>query len=69
MGMRYTLEQQTIWFLEMCTVSKVSYRYYKTDTSIVSKWQINDTFNDTDDDINNDRASLPQKMNAAFFFY
>ncbi len=31
----------------MCTISKVSYRYHKTDTGIVSKWQINDTFNDT----------------------
>ncbi len=24
-----------------------SYRYHKTDTDIVSKWLINDTFNDT----------------------
>ncbi len=38
--------------------SIVSYQYYKTDTSIVSKWQINNTFND---DINKDRASLTQK--------
>ncbi len=28
----------------MCTVSNVSYRYHQTDTGIVSKWQINDTF-------------------------
>ncbi len=27
--------------------SIISYRYHKTDTSIVPKWQINDTFNDT----------------------
>ncbi len=54
----------------------VSYRYHKTDTSIVSKWQINDTFKDTFyDDINKDRASLPQKwmifflLNACFVFH
>ncbi len=48
--------------LDMCTVSKVSYRYHKTDTGIISKWQISDTFNDTfSDDINKDRASLTQK--------
>ncbi len=35
--------------------SIVSYRYHKTDTGIVSKWQRNDTFNDTFfDDINKD---------------
>ncbi len=40
--------------------SIVSYRYHKTDTGIVSKWQINDTFNDTFyDGINKD--SLTQK--------
>ncbi len=39
--------------------SIVSYQYHKTDTGIVSKWQINDTFND---DINKDRASLTQKL-------
>ncbi len=27
--------------------SIVSYRYHKTDTGIISKWQINDTFNNT----------------------
>ncbi len=27
--------------------SIILYRYHKTDTGIVSKWQINDTFNDT----------------------
>ncbi len=57
--------------------SIVSYHYHKTDTGIVSKWQINDTFNDTFyDDINKDRASLTQKMidflifllNACFVF-
>ncbi len=54
----------------MCTVSKVS---HQTDTGIVSKWQINDTFNDTFyDDINKDRANLTQKwmifvlLNACF---
>ncbi len=38
--------------------SIVSYHYHKTDTGIVSKLQINDTFYD---DINKDRASLIQK--------
>ncbi len=54
----------------------VSYRYQKTDTGIVSKWQINDTFNDTFyDDINKDRATLTQKwmmfflLNAFFVFH
>ncbi len=43
--------------------SIVSYQYHKTDTSIVSKWQINDTFNDTFyDNINKDRASLTKKL-------
>ncbi len=38
--------------------SIVSYRYHKTDTNIISKWQINDTFKNTFyDDINKDRAS------------
>ncbi len=42
--------------------SIVLYRYHKTDTGIISKWQINDTFNNTFyDDINKDRASLTQK--------
>ncbi len=51
--------------------SIISYRYHKTDTSIVSKWQINDTFND---DINKDWASFTQKwiiyflLNACFVF-
>ncbi len=57
--------------------SIVSYRYHKTDTGIVSKWQINDTFNDTFyDDINKERASLTQKwmicyllLNACFVFH
>ncbi len=56
--------------------SIISYWYHKTDTGIVSKWQINDTFNDTFyDDINNDRASLRQKwmisflLNACFVFH
>ncbi len=57
--------------------SIVSYRYHKTDTDIVSKWQINDAFNDTFyDDINKDRASLTQKwmifyllLNACFVFH
>ncbi len=41
--------------------SIISYSYHKTDTGIVSKWQINDTFNDTFyDDINKDRVSLTQ---------
>ncbi len=41
--------------------SIVSYWYHKTDTSIILKWQINDTFNDTFyDDINKVRASLTQ---------
>ncbi len=49
--------------------SIVSYRYHKTDTGIVSKWQINDTFNDTFyDDINKDRVILTQKL-MIFFFY
>ncbi len=48
--------------------SIVSYQYHKTDTSMISKWQINDTFNDTFyDDINKDRASLTQKW--MIFFY
>ncbi len=44
----------------MCTVS---YRYHKTDTDIVSKWQKSDTSDDTFyDDINKDyTASLTQK--------
>ncbi len=42
-----------------CIKSIISYWYHKTDTSIISKWQINDTFNDTFyDDINKDRASF-----------
>ncbi len=42
--------------------SIVSYRYHKTDTGIVSKWQIAETFNNNlYDDINKDRASLTQK--------
>ncbi len=46
--------------------SIVSYRYHKTDTGIVSKWQKNNTFNNTFyDDIDKDRASLTQKW---FFF-
>ncbi len=28
-------------------IESISYRYHKTDTGIISKWQINDTFNDT----------------------
>ncbi len=49
--------------------SIVSYRYHKIDTGIVSKWQINDTFNDTFyDDINKDRASLTQKWMTFFVF-
>ncbi len=48
--------------------SIVSYQYHKTDTGIISKWQINDPFNDTFyDDINMDRASLTQKW--FFLFY
>ncbi len=49
--------------------SIVSYRYHKTVTGIVSKWQINDTYNDTFyNDINiKDRASLAQKL--MFFFF
>ncbi len=48
--------------------SIISYRYHKTDTGIVSKWQINNIFNDTFyDDINKDRASLTQKL--MIFFY
>ncbi len=48
--------------------SIVSYRYHKTVTGIVSKWQINDTFNDTFfNDINiKDRASLAQKLMIFF---
>ncbi len=47
--------------------SIVSYQYHKTDTSIVSKWQIKDTFNDTFyDDINIDRANLTQKWFFSF---
>ncbi len=57
--------------------SIISYQYHKTDTGIVSKWQINDTFNDTfNDDINKDRASLTQKwliffnqMHVLFFIF
>ncbi len=56
--------------------SIVSYQYHKTDTGIVSKWQINNTFNDSFcDDINKDRASLTQKwmflflLNACFVFH
>ncbi len=56
--------------------SIVSYRYHKTDTGIVSKWQINNTFNNTFyDDINKNRASLTQKwmiflfLNACFVFH
>ncbi len=42
--------------------SIVSYRYHKTDTGIISKWQINDTFNDTFyDGINKDSPGLTQK--------
>ncbi len=44
----------------------ISYRYYKTDTSIILKWQINDTFNDTFYD---DKASLIQKWMIVFLFY
>ncbi len=47
--------------------SIISFRYFKTDTSIVSKWQINDTFNDTFYDyINKDRASLTHKWMIFF---
>ncbi len=43
-------------------------QYNKTDTGIISKWQINDTVKDTFyDDINKDRASLTQKW--MIFFY
>ncbi len=62
-----------MWYLMMTRdvyriESIVSYRYHKTDTGIISKWQINDTFNDTFyDDINKDRASLKQKWMIFFF--
>ncbi len=47
--------------------SIVLYQYHKTDTGILSKWQINDTFNDTFyDDINKNRASLTQKWMIIF---
>ncbi len=47
--------------------SIVLYWYHKTDTGVVSKWQKNDTFNDTFyDDINKDRASLTQKLMIYF---
>ncbi len=47
--------------------SIVSYLFHKTDTGIASKWQINDTFNDTFyDDINKDRVSLTQKWTIFF---
>ncbi len=47
--------------------SIVSYRYHKTDTGIISKWQINNTFNNTFyDDINKDWASLTQKWMIFF---
>ncbi len=50
--------------------SIVSYRYHQTDTGIVSKSQINNTFNDTFyDDINKDRASLTQKLMFFFVFF
>ncbi len=53
--------------------SIVSYWYHKTDTGIVSKWQVNNTFNDTFyDDIKKDRASLAQfyfLLNAFFVFH
>ncbi len=56
--MYYGVTSRNVYHIE----SIVSYRYQKTDTGIVSKWQINDTFNDTFyDDINKDRASLTQK--------
>ncbi len=52
-----------------CIEGIVSYRYHKTDTGIVSKWQIKETYNDTfydDTCINKDRASLPQKWMIFF---
>ncbi len=56
--------------------SIVSYQYHKTDTGIVLKWHINETFNITFyDDINKDRASLTQKwmifilLNTCFVFH
>ncbi len=53
-----------------CIESIVLYQYHKTDTSILSKWQINDTFNDTFyDDINKNRASLTQKWMIIFIKY
>ncbi len=64
--MFYSLELTGLQ-LGMCTISKVSYRYHKIDTGIISKWQINDTFNNTFyDDINKDRASLTQKWKIFF---
>ncbi len=50
-----------------CIGSILSYWYHETDSGIVSKWQINDTFKDTFyDDINMDRASLTQKLMIFF---
>ncbi len=67
----YKLAVRDVYHIE----NIVSYWYHKTDAGIVSKWQINDTFNNTFyDDINKDRASLTQKdflflLNACFVYH
>ncbi len=64
-----------VLYIRMCTVSKVSYRYHKTDTGILLKWQINNTFNDTFMMILIRIVSLTQKwvisflLNACFVFH
>ncbi len=68
----YFISNRDVYNIE----SIVSYRYHKTDTGIVSKWQINNTFSDTFyHDINKDRDSLTQKwmifflLNECFVFH